>query len=144
MLRIAGRLIVLVAVATLTALGATTRAHADGGLLGGNCGSTTQAFAAWGDPSSYYFPANGGFENGASGWALSGGAAVVNGNEPFNLHSATDSHSLSIPAGGSASTSLCFGVLYPSLRFVAAGSGATVHVTVSAQNLLGVVSTLDG
>jgi hypothetical protein len=144
MLRIAGRLSLLVVVATLAAMGATARAHADGGLLGGNCGSTAQTFSAWGDSSNYYFPANGGFENGASGWTLNGGAAVVNGNESFNLHSATDSHSLSIPAGGSASTSLCFGLLYPSLRFVAAGSGATVHVTVSAQNLLGLVSTLDG
>jgi hypothetical protein len=101
-------------------------------------------FSSWGDSSNYYFPANGGFENGPFGWTLSGGAAVVGGNESFNLHSASDSHSLAIPAGGSASTSLCFGVLYPALRFVATGAGAKVHVTVSAQNLLGIVSTLDG
>jgi hypothetical protein len=138
------RFTILVAVAALSAFAATARAHADGGLLGGNCGSGSQAFSAWGDPSSYYFPANGGFESGSSGWTLTGGAAVVSGNEAFNLHSSSDSHSLSIPAGGSASTSLCFGALYPALRFVDAGKGATVHVTVSAQNLLGVVSTLDG
>jgi hypothetical protein len=134
----------LVAVAALGALGATVRAHADGGLLGGNCGSTAPVFSPWGDAANYYFPANGGFESGSSGWTLSGGAAVVSGNESFNLHSASDSHSLSIPAGGSASTNLCFGALYPALRFVVAGKGATVHVSVSAQNLLGVVSTLDG
>ncbi|HEY3961917.1 MAG TPA: hypothetical protein VGL84_05280 [Gaiellaceae bacterium] len=135
---------VLLVVGCLAALGSTARAHADGGLLGGNCGSVSPVFSSWGDSSNYYFPANGGFENGASGWTLSGGAAVVGGNESFNLHSASDSHSLAIPAGGSASTSLCFGVLYPALRFVATGAGAKVHVTVSAQNLLGIVSTLDG
>ncbi|HEY3961884.1 MAG TPA: hypothetical protein VGL84_05115 [Gaiellaceae bacterium] len=132
------------AVAALAALGATVRAQADGGLLGGNCGSVAPVFSPWGDSSNYYFPANGGFENGTSGWALSGGAAVVGGNEAFDLRSASDSHSLAIPSGGSASTNLCFGALYPALRFMVEGSGATVHVTVSAQNLLGFVSTLDG
>ena len=138
------RFAVLVAVVGLAALGASVRAHADGGLLGGNCGSTAPVFSPWGDPASYYFAPNGGFENGASGWTLSGGAAVVSGNESFNLNSASDSHSLAIPAGGSASTNLCFGLLYPALRFMVAGPGATVHVTVSTENLLGIVSTLDG
>jgi hypothetical protein len=138
------RFSIVVAVAALAAVGASARAHADGGLLGGGCGSASPVFSAWDDSANYYFPANGGFEDGASGWALAGGATVVSGNEPFNLHSASDSHSLAIPAGGSASTNLCFGLLYPSLRFVVAGPGATVHVTVSAQNLLGIVSTLDG
>lgn len=144
MLRIVGKFGILVAVAGLAALGATARAQADTGLLGGNCGSTAAVFSPWGDSADYYFPANGGFESGASGWTLSGGASVVSGNEPFDLHSSSDSHSLSIPAGGSASTNLCFGLLYPDLRFMVAGDGATVHVTVSAQNLLGIVSTLDG
>ncbi|HEY2326832.1 MAG TPA: hypothetical protein VGH52_05045 [Gaiellaceae bacterium] len=128
----------------MAVLTAAARAQAGGSLLGGNCGAAAPVFSAWGDGSSYYSPANGGFENGSSGWSLGGGASVVNGNEPFYLNSSSDSHSLRIPAGGSASTSVCFGALYPALRFVVQGSGAKVHVTVSAKNLLGIVSVLDG
>lgn len=138
------RFVAVGALAAVAFMGASVRALADDSLLGGNCGSASPVFASWGDEASYYFPANGGFESGASGWSLSGGAAVVNGNEPFFLHNGGDSHSLLIPAGGSATTSVCFGVLYPALRFVVQGSGARVHVVVSAKNLLGVVSTLDG
>jgi hypothetical protein len=143
-MRQARRFTIVLAVAVLAAVSATAGARADGGLIGGGCGTTSQVFSPWGDLASYYFPANGGFEAGSAGWSLSSGAAVVKGNEPFDLHSAGDSHSLFIPAGGAASTSLCFGVAYPALRFLAAGAGARVHVTVSASNLLGVVSTLDG
>lgn len=138
------RLVTVGVLAVVACMAASVRAHADGSLLGGNCGSASPVFASWGDDASYYFPANGGFESGASGWSLSGGAAVVDGNEPFFLHNGGDSHSLLIPAGGSATTSVCFGVLYPALRFVVAGSGAQVHVSVSAKNLLGIVSKLDG
>ena len=138
------RFVAVAVLAVAACMAASVRAHADGSLLGGNCGSAAPVFAPWGDDASYYFPANGGFESGASGWNLSGGATVVGGNEPFFLHSSGDSQSLLIPAGGSASTSVCFGVLYPALRFVVQGAGARVHVAVSAKNLLGVVSTLDG
>jgi hypothetical protein len=136
------RLSAVLALSLVAALaqGAPGRA---GSLLGGGCGATAPTFAPWGDISDYYFPANGGFENGASGWSLSGGAAVVGANEPFYLHAPGDSHALAIPSGGSASTSLCFGVLYPALRFVVQGP-AQVHVSIKTQNLLGIVSTLDG
>ncbi|HEX5449184.1 MAG TPA: hypothetical protein VFW85_03920 [Gaiellaceae bacterium] len=138
------RLIMVGVLAVVACMAASARAQADGSLLGGNCGSVAPVFAPWGDSASYYFPANGGFESGASGWSLSGGAAVVDGNEPFYLHNGGDSHALLIPAGGSATTSVCFGVLYPALRFVAEGSGARIRVSVSAKNLLGFASTLDG
>src|SRR5438045_7866168 len=42
---------------------------------------TSTPFAPWGDSSSYFLMPGGGFESGASGWALAGGAAVGNGNE---------------------------------------------------------------
>ena len=138
------RLVSVGVLVVVACMAASARANADGSLLGGNCGSASPVFAPWGDDANYYFPANGGFESGASGWSLSGGATVVGGNEPFFLHSSGDSHSLLIPAGGSASTSVCFGVLYPALRFVVQGADAQVHVAVSAKNLLGIVSTLDG
>ena len=137
------RLSVAVLVVLAAALAAATAGRADP-LLGGGCGATAPAFAPWGDVSDYYFPANGGFESGAAGWTLSGGAAVVAGNEPFFLHDAGDSHALAIPAGGGVSISLCYGVFYPALRFMVSGAGARVHVWISTQNLLGVVSILDG
>ena len=55
-------------------------ASAGGSLLGLNndCGSTSQPFAQFGDYRYYTFGANGGLENGATGWSLSG-ARVVSG-----------------------------------------------------------------
>jgi hypothetical protein len=116
------------------------------GLLGGGCGATAPVFLPWGDYAGYYFAPNGGFESGSSGWSLSGGAAVVTqDNEPWYL-AGFGSHALSIPAGGSASTSVCFGLTYPAVRFFAAGAGgdATIHVRVVSRSLLGVLSVLDG
>ena len=116
------------------------------GLLGGGCGATAPVFLPWGDYAGYYFAPNGGFESGTSSWSLSGGAAVVTqGNEPWYL-AGFGSHALSIPTGGSASTSVCFGLTYPAVRFFAAGSGgdATIHVRVVSRSLLGILSVLDG
>src|SRR5437870_2494320 len=42
---------------------------------------TSTPFAPWGDSNSYFLMPGGGFESGASGWALSGGAAVASGHE---------------------------------------------------------------
>ena len=39
--------------------------------------SVRQTFAQFGDRGAYCSPANNGFESGAAGWTLSGGAAVV-------------------------------------------------------------------
>ena len=66
-------------------------------------------------------------------------------NEPWYL-AGFGSHALSIPAGGSASTRVCFGLTYPAVRFFAAGDGgdATIHVRVVSRSLLGVLSVLDG
>jgi len=131
-------------VVAVVALGAVLAGTAKADLLNGQCGSTAQVFLPWNDQSSYYFPANGGFENGSAGWTLGGGSQVVNDNESAYVHSAGDSHALAIPDGGSASTSLCYGLYYPALRFFVKGQGATVHVSVQTRNLLGIVSTLDG
>jgi hypothetical protein len=130
-------------------------ANAGGGLLGGllpaliggNCGSDAPVFAPWSDGSGYYFAGNGGFESGTSGWSFSGGAVVVPGNESYGVHSSSDSSSALVPAGGSISTSACYGLLYPSVRFFVQSVGdqpATVDVRVQAKSLLGIVSILDG
>ena len=145
----------LVRLAVLGAIAAiaipVAAANAGGGLittlLGGGCGSDTPVFAPWADASQYYFAPNGGFESGASGWSFTGGAAVVGGNESYDVHSAGDDQSAIIPAGGSASTTVCYGLLYPSVRFFAQSVGdqpATIDVRVQTKSLLGIVSTLDG
>ena len=116
-------------------------------LIGGNCGVTSTPFKQWGDQNAYYFTQNGGSEQGAAGLTLSGGAAVVSGNELFGVHAAGDGSSLSIPASGSAtSPALCFGLLTPNVRFFAVSDSgpATIHVRVIARGLLGGLSVLDG
>jgi hypothetical protein len=136
-----------VATAVCAVTAATAKADLIQSLIGGGCGPTTNAFAPWGDSRSYYFTANGGFESGSSGWTLAGGAKVVSGNEPFYLHDGSDSSSLLLPSGASAtSPALCFGVLDPGLRFLAvspSGSG-TLHVQLVARGLLGVLAVIDG
>jgi hypothetical protein len=116
------------------------------GLLGGNCGATAPVFLPWGDFATYYYAPNGGFESGSAGWTLAGGAAVVQqANEPWYL-AGFGGHALSIPTGGTASISVCYGVAYPAVRFFASGGeeNATVHVRVVTGSLLGVLSVLDG
>jgi hypothetical protein len=122
--RLRGRTVVLAALLT-TALGAAsaTPAHA---ALGIACPDpATKPFIPWGDTISYAFAPNGGFENGASGWALTGGAHVVAGNESFGVHNARDRYSLSLPSGSSAtSPAMCIGALSMQARFFARNSGA--------------------
>jgi hypothetical protein len=79
-----------------------------GAIVNANCNSTgSQVFAQWNDFASYFLAPNGGLESGSLGWTLGGGAAVVNGNEPFYP---TGSHSLSLPSGSTAlSGTTCIG-----------------------------------
>jgi hypothetical protein len=135
----------VVALALSTAT--TAKAGLLPGLLGGNCGSTSAVFAQWGDPLKYYFAPNGGFESGTTGWSLSPGARVVDGNEKFFVHSSADRHSLFLPKGATASINVCYGLTYPGFRFFAKsadGDPARMHVRVVARSLLGVLSILDG
>jgi hypothetical protein len=138
---------VFLAVATIALASTAASARADlfQGLLGGGCGSTSPVFAPWGDASDYYFAHNGGFESGAYGWSLSGGASVVGGNDPFAL-SGPGSASLRLPKGASATINVCYGLTYPAVRFVGGGvdGTATIHVRVVSHSLLGIVSILDG
>ena len=119
------RAIKLIAVGTLAAaavLGATAQA----GRAALTCPGQTyvQPFTRWLDYANYVAVPNGSFES-TSGWALSGGAAVVPGNEPFYVNSSSDSRSLSLPFGASAtSPPLCVTLLHPDLRFFARNTGA--------------------
>lgn len=88
---------------------------------------TVQPFAPWQDFGDYLLAPDGGLENGAAGWDLSGGAAAVEGNETFQVGGAADHRSLSIPADGSGTTAqFCVGVEHRTMRFFARTSGASV------------------
>lgn len=66
--------------------------------------SLQQVFAAWGDPSWYFLAPDGGFEGGAAGWSLTGGARVVRSTDPFGLGGTGDRRSLALPKGASATS----------------------------------------
>jgi hypothetical protein len=109
--------------ATIAAMGST--AAAANAALGVSCPDpTSQPFAAWGDSSSYVLAPNGGLEDGATGWTLTGGAKVVAGNEAFSV-SGAGSHSLSLPAGSSATTApMCIGLGSVQMRMFTSNSGS--------------------
>ncbi|MFL5981305.1 MAG: hypothetical protein ACJ74D_01745 [Gaiellaceae bacterium] len=135
------RLGVVISVVAIALASVASTASAGSSLLGlGNdCGQASQPFAPWGDYKSYTFGANGGLENGSSGWSLSGPARVVRGNESYYVHSRYDDSSLSLSAGSVVYTpKLCMGTTSTWLRFFARSSNdGTVRVQVVLRNLLG-------
>jgi hypothetical protein len=112
---------------------------------GGCPSSGSQVFATWGDSSSYVLAPNGGFESGGAGWTLTGGAAVVSGNEPFLP---TGTHSLSLPSGGTATSPvICVGPHDVSMRMFGvddSGTDGGLYVKVIWYGLLNqVLGTTD-
>jgi hypothetical protein len=86
---------------------------------------SSQVFAALGDTANYTPVAGGSFEGDVSGWTLNG-ASVAPGNEPWQVDGASDSKSLSIAPGGSAtSPTFCVSSKTPSWRFFAHASQPT-------------------
>jgi len=81
---------------------------------------------------------NGGFEIGATNWALSGGAAVVDGNETYLVGGTADSHSLRLPPGSAAeSRTFCVSVGEDVVRLFVNNPhvpGAILHVEAIARN----------
>src|SRR6185503_2800287 len=100
-------------------------------LLG--CGyAASNPFLRFLDPLPYTLAPDGGFEGGAAGWQLSGGARVVAGNESFML-SGPGSKALQLPAGSSAtSPPMCVGLLLPVVRFVTQGGALLSNLNVEA------------
>ena len=85
----------------------------------------TKPFAPFNDLGLYTPVANQGLEAGATSWTLSGGAAVVDGNEPWKVAGAADSHALDLPSGSSAVTSpICIDQTYPYFRLFAQNAGS--------------------
>jgi hypothetical protein len=90
--------------------------------------ATAQPFLPWHDQGSYFLAPGGSFESplALNGWSTSGNVSIVNGNENYYVGSASDSQSMSIPAGGSATTPpICVSVHTPNLRLFVLNNGAT-------------------
>lgn len=138
--------VAVVAALTAVAVGVSVPAASARGLLGGllggvlpSCGATAHPFTAFGDGAAYCAFPNLGFESGSSGWALTGSASVVSGNEPWNV-SGAGSHALQLGPGASAqSPALPINLLDPYLRFFAHSAGATgsLRVQVVFRGLVG-------
>jgi len=93
-------------------------------------------FARWLDPLSYHLIPDGGFEQGGSDWTLSK-AKVVAGNEPFYVHAAGETKSLSLPPGSVATSPvMCSGIDKPFMRFFAKSSGGLLSLSTLAVDVL--------
>jgi hypothetical protein len=103
------------------------------------CGARTEAsvFSAWGDKATYFPVSNGGVENGATDWALTGGAQVVTGNETYNVTGA-GTQSLQLPPNSTAeSRTVCVAAGEEVVRLFAKNphvSGAILHVDAIVRN----------
>jgi hypothetical protein len=95
-----------------------------------------KTFLPWLDPAWYEPAPDAGFESGGS-WSLTGGAAIVDGNQPF----LAGARSLDLPAGATATTApVCVTVAHPTLRFFARNAGsasAPLNVSVVFRTPLG-------
>jgi hypothetical protein len=93
-------------------------------------------FARWLDPISYHLVPDGGFEQGAAGWSLSN-TRVVDGNEPFYVHGAGETKSLSLPRGSVATSPvMCAGIHKPFMRFFAKSSGGLLSLSTLSVEVL--------
>ncbi len=113
----------LVIFAAALGLSAVAASPASADLGSSDCDNpvSSQVFAPWYDPSYYFLAPDGGFENGADGWALDG-ASVVPGNHSYG----PGSSSLSLPGGASAtSPAVCVGIEHPTFRFFVRRDGGS-------------------
>lgn len=80
----------------------------------------SKPFTPWLDYADYTPLPGGDFEGDMSGWAVSGGTAVEDGNATQQVGGDDDASSLAIPSGGSAtSATICAGLEHPTIRFFA-------------------------
>jgi hypothetical protein len=124
-------LLVVTALVALVSLTASPAGANDDSLLG--CGyEASHPFMRFVDPLPYTLLPDGGFENAAAGWQLSGGARVVSGNEPWQV-SGPGSRSLMLPSGSSAtSPPMCMGLVLPVVRFFSQGGSLLSYLQVDA------------
>lgn len=90
---------------------------------GGDCDQAlSQPFTRWGDAAHYTLVPGGDFESSLDGWSLSGGASVVEDNEPWKVTAASDHRALHLPKGASVVTPpLCAGLTHPTARLFTKG-----------------------
>jgi hypothetical protein len=118
------------AAASTGLLAALAAAPAQANLLSvdpNSCGDApvTTPFDQFGDGASYIPVPGGSFEPTDDAWTLSGGAAVVDGNERFYANDENDTSSLSLPPGSSAtSPAMCTSIYRPTLRFFVRNQGS--------------------
>lgn len=111
--------------------------------------SLSKTFLPWWDIADYTALSGGDFEGAGAGWSMSGGAAIANGNESYDVGGSDDSHALSLPSGASAtSPAICVGLSHPTLRFFAKRQSggwlslASVRVDVLFETSGGTLATL--
>jgi hypothetical protein len=127
-------LIVVIATSVVASMASAPKADA---LLGLLCPAKTieYPFTAWGDSAAYTLisPAES-----SSGWSLKS-ASVASGNEPWFVHSKSDSRGISIAQGGKAETpAVCLTLLDPTARYFTRGSaGGKLQVDVIGKAPLG-------
>jgi hypothetical protein len=140
---LAGRAVIVLLVVVCSVLAMTGNASAGlgDGILSPCDDPSSQPFLPWLDSAGYALMPDGGFEGGASGWTLAGGASVVSENEPFYVRDAGDGSSLALPSGASAlSDTACIGLFSPTMRFFARNTGSsssTLHVDAVYTDLFG-------
>ncbi len=119
-------LIALTISSTMFAAGAASAAADETATVAATCPAeqTTQPFLPWGDSASYALAPDGDFEQGLAGWAVSGGAGLVAGAEPWSVTDASETQSLDLPEGSAAtSPSICLEANDPTIRFFDVNSG---------------------
>ena len=94
--------------------------------------ATSQPFLAWQDVAAYTLAPGGSLEGGTAGWQLGGGAAAVEGNEPFQVGGPGDHTALALAPGDTAATApMCIGIENRTVRFFARGTaGSSLDVEV--------------
>lgn len=104
-----------------------------------SCGATSYPFKPWSDPDAYCAFPNLGFENGTTGWTLSGKTSIASANEPWHV-SGAGTHALQLGPGATAvSSRLPINLLDPWARTFAhsVGANGSLRVQVVFRGLLG-------
>ena len=136
--KLRGKLACLSALGGVVAAAVLAGSIAAPAALGAGCPpppSPRHPFQPWGDSNTYVLTNGGSFEQGGpDGWSLSGGAKIVQGNEPWYVNSQSDHQSLYLPAGASATSGCTTAPLINSMvRFFANNVGSAsggIHVEV--------------
>jgi len=98
----------------------------DSAPWGAPCTSQVVAspFARWADGQPYTLVPGGTFESSDS-WTLASGAAIVGGNEPFDVHGPGEKSSLLLPPGASATSKpMCVSLQHPTIRMFVRNLGS--------------------